>query len=147
MTTVNPHILVWARETAGYDLFEAARKLGLKDGKAAAADEKLAACESGEKAPSRPLLLKMAKQYRRPLLTFYLDSPPARHQEHQKQKNKESSGGPSYYVLKRMQNGNALIGTSERLMRSGELSTMQAAIVLGVRALKVGNLLSQPNAA
>jgi Zn-dependent peptidase ImmA (M78 family) len=66
--------------------------------------------------------------------------------DRQKQRAKESSGGPSYYVLKRMRVGSALIGTSERLMRSGELSTMQAATVLGVRALKLGNLLSLSHA-
>ncbi len=397
MVTANPQILVWARETAGYDLVEAAKKLGLKDGKTATAEEKLAAYERGEKAPSRSFLLKMSKQYRRPLLTFYLDSPPTRadrgedfrtlrrstnpskdgivdalvrnirvrqgilkealvseqdfvslafigsysidqgvsglvsqisdaasfdlnfyrsrrtqedafhylrerienigifsilignlgshhtklstelfrgfaiadpiaqfvvinnqdaktawpvtllhevahlwlgatgisgdlterrveqfcdnvasellapeaeirsefpvgslqkftsavdaisqfaskrkisprliafrllsrevitpdffkrlsayfyerwrnQREHQRQKDQENAGGPSYYVLKRMQNGNALMSSSERLMRSGELSTTQAAMVLGVRALKLGNLLSQPNA-
>jgi len=78
MPTVNPQILVWARETAGYDLPEAAKKLAFTDGKRATAAEKLAAYESGESPPSRSLLLKMSKQYRRPLLTFYLGEPPAR---------------------------------------------------------------------
>lgn len=78
MPAINPEILVWARETAGYELSEAARRLGLVDGKAATGEEKLAAYERGEKEPSRPLLLKMSKQYRRPLLTFYLDAPPGR---------------------------------------------------------------------
>ena len=64
-------------------------------------------------------------------------------QERQKQKAKATSGGPSYYVLKRLRNGSALVETSERLMRSGELSTTQVATVLGVRPLKVGNLFSQ----
>jgi Zn-dependent peptidase ImmA (M78 family) len=76
MPTVNPQILVWARETAGYDLSEAARKLNLSHGKNATAEEKLAAYEQGEKPPSRPMLVKMSKQYRRPLLTFYLEAPP-----------------------------------------------------------------------
>ncbi len=64
-----------------------------------------------------------------------------------KQKAKDNAGGPSYYVLKRMRVGSALIHASERLLRSGELSTTQAATVLGVRALKVGNLLSHSQAA
>jgi Zn-dependent peptidase ImmA (M78 family) len=34
--------------------------------------------EAGKGEPSRPLLLKMANQYRRPLLTFYLAAPPAK---------------------------------------------------------------------
>lgn len=78
MPAINPEILVWARETAGYELSEAAHRLGLADGKASTGEEKLAAYERGEKEPSRPLLLKMSKQYRRPLLTFYLDTPPER---------------------------------------------------------------------
>lgn len=77
MPAVNPQILVWARETAGYDVSEAARKLNLTRGKNVTAEEKLSAYERGEKSPTRPLLLKMSKQYRRPLLTFYLDAPPA----------------------------------------------------------------------
>lgn len=76
MPKVEPNILIWARETAQFSIEDAARKLGLSDGKTASAAEKLAAYESGQKAPSRTLLLRMAKQYRRPLLTFYLDQPP-----------------------------------------------------------------------
>jgi hypothetical protein len=62
----------------------------------------------------------------------------------EQQKAKDTDSGPSYYVLRRMKLGQALMKVSDRLMRSGELSTTQAAQVLGVRALKVGNLLSQP---
>lgn len=76
MPRVSPQVLVWARETAGYDVAEAAKKLQLTHSKNASAEEKLATYESGEKPPSRPLLLKMSKQYRRPLLTFYLEAPP-----------------------------------------------------------------------
>lgn len=78
MPAVNPKILVWARETAGYELSEAAEKLDLADGVTATGAEKLTAYESGEKQPSRPLLLRMSKQYRRPLLAFYLEAPPVR---------------------------------------------------------------------
>ncbi len=78
MTAVNPNILVWARETAGFTLGQAAAAIGIKDGKSQTAIEKLASLESGETAPSRPQLLKMAQKYRRPLLTFYLDAPPRR---------------------------------------------------------------------
>lgn len=63
-------------------------------------------------------------------------------EERQRQK-KLSDRGPSYYVLKRMRIGSALIEASTRLMRSGELTTTQAATVLGVRAIKLGNLLAQ----
>lgn len=78
MPAINPEILIWARETAGYELFEAARRLDLADGKASTGEEKLAAYERGEREPSRPLILRMSKQYRRPLLSFYLDAPPVR---------------------------------------------------------------------
>ncbi len=76
MPQINPTILAWARETSGLDIEDAAKKLQLKDTKTASATAKLEAYESGEAEPSRSLLLRMAKQYRRPLLTFYLDHPP-----------------------------------------------------------------------
>lgn len=76
MPEVNPEILVWARETAGLDIGEAAQKLGFRDSGVSSATEKLAALEAGHKEPSRPQLVKMAEHYRRPLLTFYLSRPP-----------------------------------------------------------------------
>ena len=76
MPKVNPAIMVWARETAGLTQKEAATKLGFKDSSKSSAVEKLTLIERGEKKPSRPQLLKMAGQYRRPLLTFYLSKPP-----------------------------------------------------------------------
>ena len=76
MPKVNPAIMVWARETAGLTQEEAARKLGFRDSSQSSAVEKLARIESGQKEPSRPQLIKMAGQYRRPLLTFYLSKPP-----------------------------------------------------------------------
>ena len=76
MPAVNPEILIWARETAGLTPEEAVKKLAIRDTKKANALERLAGYESGEEAPSRPLLLRIAKQYRRPLLTFYLPEPP-----------------------------------------------------------------------
>ncbi len=77
MPRVNPEILVWARETAGLTQEAAARKLGFQDSARSSATEKLAAIEYGQKEPSRPQLLKLASQYRRPLLTFYLSKRPA----------------------------------------------------------------------
>ena len=41
------------------------------------ATEKLAAYEKGVLSPSRPLLLKMSQQYRRPLVAFYMKDRPA----------------------------------------------------------------------
>ena len=76
MPDINPEILSWARKTAELSVEKAARKLQMKDGKAASAAEKLLSYEHGVKVPSRSLLLKMSKTYRRPILTFYLDKPP-----------------------------------------------------------------------
>ena len=76
MPKVNPNILLWAREKAGLDLEDAASKLGLRDLKNKSAVEHLVALEKGESEHTRPMLLKMAKQYHRPLLTFYMSAPP-----------------------------------------------------------------------
>ena len=78
MPEINPEILIWARETAGFTAEEAAKKLGLQNSRFSSGAEKLETLESGEKAPTRPQLLKMAEQYRRPLLTFYLSRPPTK---------------------------------------------------------------------
>ena len=75
---INPEILVWARETSGLSRDEAARKLGFQNSSKSSADQKLEALETGNKEPTRPQLLKMARQYRRPLLTFYLSNPPVK---------------------------------------------------------------------
>lgn len=76
MPAVNPDILKWARETAGLSLGAAADKLDIVAVRNIPPSDRLAAYERGDKAPSRPLLLKMAKAYRRSLLTFYLKAPP-----------------------------------------------------------------------
>jgi len=78
MPAVKPEILVWARETAGLSLEDAVQRLGIKDARGRAAVDRLQAIETGEDAVSRPMLLKMAKNYRRPLLTFYMSAPPRR---------------------------------------------------------------------
>ncbi|ANW05033.1 ImmA/IrrE family metallo-endopeptidase [Bradyrhizobium icense] len=77
MPDVNPDILVWARETAGLTSEEAVKRLGLNSNKNMSAAEKLAAYEKGVLSPSRPLLLKMSQQYRRPLVAFYMKDRPA----------------------------------------------------------------------
>lgn len=76
MPEINPEIIVWARETAGLSPEDAARKLVLHDSKKSTGVEKLLAYENQQKEPSRTLLVKMAKLYRRPLLTFYLPEAP-----------------------------------------------------------------------
>lgn len=76
MPRVNPEILIWARTTAGYDLEEAARRINLNAARGVEGSERLAHIEAGEVEPSEALLNRMAKQYRRPLLAFYLPGPP-----------------------------------------------------------------------
>ena len=77
MPKVNPEVLVWARESAGLTQSVAATKLGFHTSGVSTAQEKLAAIENGFREPTRPQLLKMADQYRRPLIAFYLSKPPA----------------------------------------------------------------------
>lgn len=69
MTRFNPAVFQWARESAGFELEEAARQIGI-------AGPSLNSIEDGEKEPSRTMLLNMARVYRRSLLTFYLSAPP-----------------------------------------------------------------------
>lgn len=73
---VNPEILRWARETAGLSIDVAARKLAIGATKDLEPEQRLDLLESGSEKPTRPLLLKMAKQYRRSLLIFYLSEIP-----------------------------------------------------------------------
>lgn len=76
MPNINHIILSWARETAKLSVKNAAHKLQIKDGKTAGAKDKLLDYENGTVAPSRSMLLRMSRVYRRPILTFYLDKPP-----------------------------------------------------------------------
>lgn len=75
MPKINSDILRWARETAGLTHDEAAKKLKLGEARGVTGIERLKALESGTE-PTRPMLVKMAKKYRRPLLTFYMSAPP-----------------------------------------------------------------------
>lgn len=76
MPPLNPDILEWARRTAGLSLDEAAHAIQLKEAYGVSGADRLAALEAGKGEPSRPLLVKMARAYRRSLLIFYLDKPP-----------------------------------------------------------------------
>jgi len=76
MPATNPEILEWARQTAGLSLEDAARAIDLKEAHGVSGAERLAALEAGKEEPSRPLLLRMTKAYRRSLLVFYLERPP-----------------------------------------------------------------------
>lgn len=76
MPSVNPEILTWARKTAGLTEEEAVERLGIQDARGVLAIDRLRGLEKGETEPSRPLLLKMTKVYRRSLLLFYMSAPP-----------------------------------------------------------------------
>lgn len=76
MPNINPTILKWARQTAGLSLEQASQKLRISNLSNLSAIERLIALENGSLEPTRPMLVKMAKQYRRPLLVFYMTSPP-----------------------------------------------------------------------
>lgn len=71
MSKFNPEIFRWARNTAGLTVDEAAGALQIKT-------TSLETVESGQDSPSRPLLLRMSKVYRRSLLAFYLPAPPSK---------------------------------------------------------------------
>jgi len=73
---INPAMLVWARETAGYTLEEAAGKLRLFSSGKGTAEDKLRALEAGDVKPTRQQLMKISEAYRRPLTAFYRNNPP-----------------------------------------------------------------------
>ncbi len=75
---INPAVLVWARESAGLDLRDAAHKLAFSSLDDPSGETKLLELEGGARLPSRSQLYKIAKTYRRPLITFYLSAPPAK---------------------------------------------------------------------
>ena len=66
---IQPSILRWARQTLGLTLEEAARKLRREP-------NELADWEAGNSKPTYVQLEKLAKRYKRPLLTFFLPAPP-----------------------------------------------------------------------
>lgn len=78
MSAIQPKILTWARETVGLSPEDAAHALGLTSARGKTGVQRLESMELGEEEPSRPLLGKMARVYRRPLLVFYLAEPPRR---------------------------------------------------------------------
>ena len=69
--SVNPAMLAWARESAGFDLRAAAERLNIKA-------TRLRAIEGLEQEAeiSASLFDKMVRAYRQPPLVFYLSSPP-----------------------------------------------------------------------
>jgi len=73
---INPAILVWARESAGLGVEDAAKRLALRDSKSESGEQKLLDLEMGARLPTRTQLSKIARTYRRPLLAFYMAAPP-----------------------------------------------------------------------
>jgi Zn-dependent peptidase ImmA (M78 family)/transcriptional regulator with XRE-family HTH domain len=70
---INPAVLAWAREAAGLEVEEAAHQIGLSK---TTGPDRLMQFERGVRLPTRSQLAKIAKTYRRPLLTFYRPNPP-----------------------------------------------------------------------
>jgi Zn-dependent peptidase ImmA (M78 family)/transcriptional regulator with XRE-family HTH domain len=71
-STINPALLIWARETAGFTVSAAAERLKIDVERLLAWED-----ESNEDAPSIPQLRKIASLFKRPLAVFYLqDAPP-----------------------------------------------------------------------
>lgn len=66
---IQPSLLVWARESAGLDIDEAAKKAHVNA-------DSLRQWEHGEARPSIPQLRKLADVYKRPLAVFFLSEPP-----------------------------------------------------------------------
>ncbi len=66
---IRPELLVWARETAGYSVEQAAKKLAVRP-------EQVEAWERGERRPTIVQLRKAANAYKRPFAAFYLSAPP-----------------------------------------------------------------------
>lgn len=66
---IEPAVLVWARETAGYSIEGAADKVGV-------AQERLEAWEAGKARPGISHLRRLASTYKRPLPALFLARPP-----------------------------------------------------------------------
>lgn len=67
--TVEPSVLIWARESIGKDVKDAARKLGKST-------EFVEELEAGKKKPRLTQLEKLAQLYKRPLAALLLSTPP-----------------------------------------------------------------------
>jgi Zn-dependent peptidase ImmA (M78 family) len=78
MPSINPKMLLWARQTTGLSLEHAAKSLGITEARGISAIDRLSAIEAGDEQITRPLLLRMTKVYRRSLLAFYLNEVPSR---------------------------------------------------------------------
>jgi len=66
---IKPTLLIWARESAGFEIEVAAKKAAVKV-------EALEEWERGDSRPSIPQLRKLGDIYKRPLAVFFLSEPP-----------------------------------------------------------------------
>lgn len=67
--TVQPSVLLWARESVRLSLEDAAKKIGVSP-------ERLREWEQGQSAPTFKQLQTMADKYKRPVAVLYLQTPP-----------------------------------------------------------------------
>lgn len=88
---VKPDILVWARESAGFDVETAARKLGTKPARLLAWED-----ANTDDRPTIVQLRKMAGVYKRPLGVFYLQERPDAFQVLHDYRRLPGTGKPSY---------------------------------------------------
>ena len=70
---INPALVTWARETAGFAIAEAAARLNIDEARLAAWED-----PANDDAPSIPQLRKLAALFKRPLAVFYLREVPPR---------------------------------------------------------------------
>ncbi|NJL82582.1 MAG: ImmA/IrrE family metallo-endopeptidase, partial [Chloroflexaceae bacterium] len=63
-------------------------------------------------------------------------------QNQQKEKNCDKKGGPDYYIVRQNKIGTSLISSVSQMMGSGELTTVKAAKILGVKAQNLEKLIS-----
>src|SRR3990172_4932621 len=66
---VEPRLLTWARDSAGFDTESAARRVRVKR-------ERLESWEKGEARPTLRQLRELGRVYKRPIAVFYLPEPP-----------------------------------------------------------------------
>ena len=90
-STINPALLTWARETAGFTPAEAAKRLRIDEGRLAAWED-----PADEDAPSIPQLRKIAALFKRPLAVFYLQEAPPRFEVMRDLRRLPGVGGRSY---------------------------------------------------
>jgi Zn-dependent peptidase ImmA (M78 family)/DNA-binding XRE family transcriptional regulator len=69
LAEVEPELLSWARDTGGFTLDEAAKKLGISE-------DRLTKWENGTVKPTVKQLRTLARVYRRPIAVFFFATPP-----------------------------------------------------------------------